>query len=104
MRNLNVRIVLYNFTIIASDLSQLRIDVISDEDMFAPDGVPTLNETEDAQIVHIIAQREPEVLQNSLSGPNIGAGSLLRDKIGIKQLAAIFIQRGDQGPHLSGEG
>jgi hypothetical protein len=63
-----------------------------------------ISQTEDAQIVHIVAQREPEGLQNSLSSLNMGPGSLLRDKIGIKQLATVVIQRCDQGQLIFGKG
>ena len=66
--------------------------------------VPVLNKAEDPQIVHVVAQRQSIGLHHGLRSLNMGPGGLLRDKIGVEQLAAVIIHRGDQGPFLLRKG
>ena len=84
----------------AHDLTPLRIDVIRSQDLLVPDAVPALDEAEDAQIIHVVLQRQSIGLHQALCGPDMGPGGLLGYEISIEQQAAVVIDGGDQGPFL----
>jgi len=67
----------------AQDLTPLRIDVIRSQDLLVPDAVPALDEAEDAQIIHVVLQRQSIGLHQALCGPDMGPGGLLGYEISI---------------------
>jgi hypothetical protein len=59
----------------------LRIHVICLEYLFTPNTISSLDETEYAQRIHIIAQRETISLHQDLGSLDMGPGTLLREEI-----------------------
>ena len=68
--------------------------------VFSPEGVPSLDESEDAMGVDIVGVRESMVEDYRLEGQDMGPAGLCLDQNGIEHEPAIIIQGSDEVPCL----
>jgi hypothetical protein len=89
---------------IIQNLLPLRSGFVSEEVVFSPDRIPSLNKSEDRMGVHIIGIRESIAKEDGLEGQDMGPAGLFLDQRGIKDQPTIIIQGGDQIPFLLSRG
>jgi hypothetical protein len=76
---------------ILKDLLPLRGDLIGQEVVLSPEGVPSLDKSEDGVGVYIVAVRESVLKDDGLEGQNMSPSGFLFGQSGIKDEAAIVI-------------
>jgi hypothetical protein len=89
---------------ILKDLLPLRRSLVSHEVVFSPEGVPSLDKSEDGMGVYVVGVRESVSKEDGLKGQDMSPGGFLFDQGGIKDQAAIIIQGSDEIPFLLGSG
>jgi hypothetical protein len=89
---------------ILKDLLPLRRGLIGQEVVLSPEGVPSLDKSEDGMGVYIVAIREPVLKDDGLEGQDMSPGGFLFDQSGIKDQTAIIIQGSDEIPFLLSRG
>jgi len=87
---------------ILKDLLPLRGDLIGEEMVFSPEGVPSLDKSKDGMGVYIVAVRESILKDDALEGQDMSPSGFLFDQSGIKDQPAIIIERSDQIPLFFG--
>ena len=83
---------------IFEDLFPLRGGFIGEQVMFSPEGVPSLNESEDGMRVNVVGVREAVAKDHGLESLDMGPAGLLLDQKSIKDEAAIIIQGSNEIP------
>jgi hypothetical protein len=83
-------------------LFPLGIDIIGDEIVFPPDGVPALDETENRVAIGVIGVRRPMAQNHVFQGKDMIPAGFSLDKIAIQKEPAVVVQADDQMPHLPG--
>ncbi len=76
---------------VLQNLFPLRCGLIGQEIMFAPDGIPPLDKSEDGMGIDVVAVRESVAKDDGLEGLNMGPRGLFLHKGGIKDEAAMII-------------
>ena len=89
----------FDMTII-QDLLPLRRGLIGQQEVLSPEGVPSLDKSEDRMGIYIVAIREPVLKDDGLEGQDMSPGGFLFDQSGIKDQTAIIIQGSDEIPLL----
>jgi hypothetical protein len=83
-------------------LFPLGINIIGDEIVFPPDGVPALDETENGVAIGVIGVRRPMAQNHVFQGKDMIPASLSLDKLAVQKEPAVVVQAGDQMPLLPG--
>jgi hypothetical protein len=87
---------------ILQGLLPLRGGLVGQEVVLSPEGVPSLDKSEDGVGVYIVTVREPVSKDDGLKGQDMSPGGFLFDQSGIKDKPAVIIQGSDQGPLFLG--
>jgi hypothetical protein len=85
---------------VLQDLFPLRGGLIGQDMMFSPDGVSSLDESEDGMRIDIVGERKAISKDDGLESLNMRPRGLFLNQGGIKDEAAMIIQRGDEIPFL----
>jgi hypothetical protein len=89
---------------ILKDLLPLRRSFIGQEVVLSPEGVPSLDKSEDGMGVYIVAIRESVLQDDTLEGQDMSPRGFLFGQNGVKDEAAIIVQGSDEIPFLLGGG
>jgi hypothetical protein len=87
---------------VLQDLFPLGSGLIGQEMVFPPDGVSSLDESEDGMGVYVVTVREPVSKDDTLEGQNMSPSGLLSDQSGVKDQSTIIIQGSNQIPLFLG--
>jgi hypothetical protein len=87
---------------ILQDLLPLRGGLIGQEVMFSPEGVSSLDESEDTVGVNIVGIGESILKDDALEGQDMGPTGLCSNENGIEHKSAVIIEGGDEIPFLLG--
>jgi hypothetical protein len=85
---------------ILQDLFPLRGGFVGEEMVFSPEGVPSLNKSEDRMRVHIIGIRESISKDDGLEGLDVGPAGLFLDQGCVEDQTTMIIQGSDKIPFL----
>jgi hypothetical protein len=91
----------FHITII-EDLLPLRGNLVGQEVVLSPIGVPSLDKPEDGMGVDVVGVRESVSKEDCLKGQDMSPGGFLFDQGGVKDQPAIIIQGGNQVPLFLG--
>ncbi|MGQ9510232.1 MAG: hypothetical protein ACUVTN_12710 [Thermodesulfobacteriota bacterium] len=80
----------------------MRGGFISQEVMFSPEGVSSLDESEDTVGVNIVGIGESILKDDALEGQDMSPSGLCFNENGIEYKSAVIIQGGDEVPFLLG--
>ena len=89
---------------ILEDLLPLRRSLIGQQVVLSPEGVPSLEESEDGMGVYIGGVRESILKDDALEGQDTSPSGLLFDQSGVEDQPAMVIQGSDKIPFLLGRG
>jgi len=70
--------------------------------VFSPEGVSSLDESEDRMRIHIVGERESVSKDDGLEGQDMGPARLFLNQNGVEHESAIIIEGSDQIPFLLG--
>jgi len=87
---------------VLQDLLPLRCGLIGQEVMFSPEGVSSLDESEDTVGVNIVGIGESILKDDALEGQDMGPTGLYFNENGIEHKSAVIIEGGDEIPFVLG--
>jgi hypothetical protein len=85
---------------VLQDLFPLRGDLIGQKMVFSPEGVSSLDKSEDGMRIDIVGERRAVSKDDGLESLDVGPTGLFLDQGSIKDEAAMIIQGSDQIPFL----
>ena len=89
---------------VLQDLFPLRGGLIGQKVVFSPEGVSSLDKSEDGVRIDIVGEREAIAKDDGLEGQDMGPTGLFLDQNGIEDESTIIIQGSDEIPFLLGGG
>jgi hypothetical protein len=89
---------------VLQDLFPLRGSLIGQKVVFSPNGISSLDKSEDGMRIDIVGERKAIAKDDGLESLDVGPAGFFVDQSGIKDEPAVIIQRGDEIPFLFGGG
>jgi len=89
---------------VVQDPLPLGVDVVGDQVMFSPDGIPALDKAENRVGVGVISVGGAIAQDDAFQGRDVVPAGFLLHEFGVEELTTIIIQAGDEMPFLVSKG
>jgi hypothetical protein len=89
---------------VLQDLFPLRGSLIGQKVVFSPDGVSSLDKSEDGMRIDIVGERKAIAKDDGLKGLDVSPAGFFLDQGRIEEEPTMIIQRRDEIPFLLGGG
>ena len=89
---------------VLQDLFPLRVGLIGQKMVFSPEGVSSLDKSEDGMRIDIVAMGESMLKNDGLEGRDMGPACFFVDQGCVEDKSAVIIQGCDEIPFLLGGG